>query len=70
MYITGNISDFSSRLHSCTATTGEIAQYQTEYSNYSGIYDQNTKNKLNKEGARLSWTLAQNPTNLTGQYFV
>lgn len=60
MYISGDIRDFASRLHSLATNTGDLQTFKNEASGYFPIYEINQELKLQTEAARIIYNISGN----------
>lgn len=60
MYVTGDIRDFASRLHSLPAGVNDLQTFKNEASGYFPTYDINNQIKLQTEAARLIYNFSGN----------
>lgn len=66
-YISGNLSNFASRLHQSPTGVIDLNSLRLESELYTGNASYNEINKWNTEYNRQYWKFTNDPTHLTGQ---
>lgn len=69
MYISGEISDFESRMHQLVANTGDLNDFVSEGNIYYSGLDPNFQLKYEREAKMWNYRLTNDPSALTGQNF-